>query len=836
MPKPNIKQVERPWFRLTLLLLCGIGFYLGRLIWSTDQLPGWLNSPSVAVFYPIAQSLSQIHAGTASTKLPLWHPLLGTGVPLWATWEGQNICGNPIQWLLVFLDWTARLRWLVTIELCLAAVAFWRFVVLLRMPAPLASLATILFAGNPWLVGQVWNGRYDVGLAAICVPWAMHAVVRRRRERSFSPVGQCFHAGLRLAPVAFTNGLAAWVVIVGAALWVASIWKSGLEADSKRGLFFSPKAILRWGRAILGTTALVGLLCAPSRFPSWELLANSVSIPFGLPNYDSHLSDLLEAFVPVVLMEHLSTGAEAGTSELHSLVPRKFAFPYYGLIFAGVAYGVVRLLVAARNSHLARSHLRNPRVKRWLQLIGRAAVLWATLIVFEHGLHRWQLGTLWGISIPALGFVVVLSALAIAIPQAVVVWTRSQRERGHWIALYASLAAAYLAVACAIWILPDTTWTNLVGGGHSKSTEVRIAFDSMPTSAEPPALGVESSKSDALFVCVRQAVLALLFVLCLVGTMKGETRRRLLWLIVVLTLVDLRMASAPLMGFTRIHTLPKSPNLDSSQENASSHQRVLVFGSPEQVLFPLFSGYAVLNPPLTKIPQDFGETAELCPALYISDKKRVSNETLKRLFASSGVRYAFVAPENTQFVPEWWGSLFHPCREVDRTQGWKCYKFQEPWPRTTVWHRIVGVNGGREGRLRILTQEWSGSEIYVDGLRQLEPSARDLLNSLARGPASTGSTRVLWDLGNDFLAECQTQIPGIIVVQDVTYPGWKCFVNGVPVSPLRTNGWMRSAFVKEGFSRVRFLFAPYSVRFGFYFGAVGLGILTFVSFRKRFTG
>ncbi len=67
--------------------------------------------------------------------------------------------------------------------------------------------------------------------------------------------------------------------------------------------------------------------------------------------------------------------------------------------------------------------------------------------------------------------------------------------------------------------------------------------------------------------------------------------------------------------------------------------------------------------------------------------------------------------------------------------------------------------------------------------------------------------------------------PGIVVLADVFYPGWKLEIDGKPAEILRTNRMMRGAFVQAGKHTLTYYYDPDSFRFGKWLSLAGLGIL-----------
>ena len=64
--------------------------------------------------------------------------------------------------------------------------------------------------------------------------------------------------------------------------------------------------------------------------------------------------------------------------------------------------------------------------------------------------------------------------------------------------------------------------------------------------------------------------------------------------------------------------------------------------------------------------------------------------------------------------------------------------------------------------------------------------------------------------------------PGLLVLPDVYYPGWKASVNGQDERIHPTNGAFRGVVVPEGTSRVEFRYAPRAFPLGVALAIAGL--------------
>jgi uncharacterized membrane protein YfhO len=75
------------------------------------------------------------------------------------------------------------------------------------------------------------------------------------------------------------------------------------------------------------------------------------------------------------------------------------------------------------------------------------------------------------------------------------------------------------------------------------------------------------------------------------------------------------------------------------------------------------------------------------------------------------------------------------------------------------------------------------------------------------------------------VAEAAAQVPSLVVLTDVYYPGWKATVDGRPATIERVDYLLRGVLVPPGRHRVEFTYEPASWRVGWVLSFVGLSLL-----------
>jgi len=99
---------------------------------------------------------------------------------------------------------------------------------------------------------------------------------------------------------------------------------------------------------------------------------------------------------------------------------------------------------------------------------------------------------------------------------------------------------------------------------------------------------------------------------------------------------------------------------------------------------------------------------------------------------------------------------------------------------------------------------WVGN----DDLTQIGP----YLSRQATSPSET--VKVTYPDPQQAVLEVSLDSPGLVILADVHYPGWKLAIDGKPAPIYRVNGLMRGAAVSSGAHRLVYTYRPQSFRFG----------------------
>jgi len=85
----------------------------------------------------------------------------------------------------------------------------------------------------------------------------------------------------------------------------------------------------------------------------------------------------------------------------------------------------------------------------------------------------------------------------------------------------------------------------------------------------------------------------------------------------------------------------------------------------------------------------------------------------------------------------------------------------------------------------------------------------------------TGTASITVAGTNMVALDVQTDAQGVLVLNDIFYPGWKARVDGKPAEVYRANGLVRGVFIDRGFHSVEFRYMPLSFVIGGVLALVG---------------
>ena len=141
----------------------------------------------------------------------------------------------------------------------------------------------------------------------------------------------------------------------------------------------------------------------------------------------------------------------------------------------------------------------------------------------------------------------------------------------------------------------------------------------------------------------------------------------------------------------------------------------------------------------------------------------------------------------------------------------KVYENRDAFPRAFVVHRVEVASETHEAIARMNEEDFDPAQTAV-----IEGElSKDQLAILAASPVSdTSSAEITHYSNNKVELTARMDTPGLLVLSDTYYPGWKAYVDGkrVPIYP--TDLAIRSVFVPAGEHEVKFVFSPGSFKLG----------------------
>jgi uncharacterized membrane protein YfhO len=87
---------------------------------------------------------------------------------------------------------------------------------------------------------------------------------------------------------------------------------------------------------------------------------------------------------------------------------------------------------------------------------------------------------------------------------------------------------------------------------------------------------------------------------------------------------------------------------------------------------------------------------------------------------------------------------------------------------------------------------------------------------------------------DEIIVQTNLSSPGILVLSEIWYPGWKAYDNGKPSEILRANYLLRGIYLDEGLHKVKFLYDPVSLKMGGSITIISLILIsTFILIRRK---
>lgn len=139
----------------------------------------------------------------------------------------------------------------------------------------------------------------------------------------------------------------------------------------------------------------------------------------------------------------------------------------------------------------------------------------------------------------------------------------------------------------------------------------------------------------------------------------------------------------------------------------------------------------------------------------------------------------------------------------------KIYENLRVLPRTFVVHQIKRANNYQIAQTLASHRNFDFTKQAI-----VEEEIPNVLRITYQGPTHSHAEIVHYGARNVEL-KVQTSRPGLAILTDVYYPGWRAQVNGQPANIYRVNGLFRGVWLPKGEHKVIFSYWPPSYQLGF---------------------
>ena len=143
-------------------------------------------------------------------------------------------------------------------------------------------------------------------------------------------------------------------------------------------------------------------------------------------------------------------------------------------------------------------------------------------------------------------------------------------------------------------------------------------------------------------------------------------------------------------------------------------------------------------------------------------------------------------------------------RRVHEEDELKVYEVSDPFPHAWVVHEIQAVDNDEEAYALLNRDDFDlrRSAVVSDAPH------------FDRNTAEGATAQVIETAPNSFVVQADLPAPGLLILSEIYYPGWKAMVDGQPAPLLRTDIVLRGVPVPAGSHRVELHYAPQSLSIG----------------------
>jgi len=166
------------------------------------------------------------------------------------------------------------------------------------------------------------------------------------------------------------------------------------------------------------------------------------------------------------------------------------------------------------------------------------------------------------------------------------------------------------------------------------------------------------------------------------------------------------------------------------------------------------------------------------------------------------------------------GRIDHPNWELVFDEGMRIYRNRCEWPRAFMVH-----SAERAASLEDALQRIKSGAVNAATTAVLEDPPEGVFESLPADSRPATTVAIARYRFNTVDLGVTAEQPGIVVLCDVLYPGWRAYVDGQPAPILKADGIFRGVKVPAGEHRVSFRFEPEPLRRGMMLMGAGAAIM-----------
>lgn len=220
-------------------------------------------------------------------------------------------------------------------------------------------------------------------------------------------------------------------------------------------------------------------------------------------------------------------------------------------------------------------------------------------------------------------------------------------------------------------------------------------------------------------------------------------------------------------------------------------------------LSPWFTGRKFYYPEV----KDFTERTDLCPVLTFSEfmetKERDFVEdkirSLLPFYSLLGVRYILTsAPDINKNIRQESPLYFPPVYNGEVN----IFENQAALKRAFIVHQTDFAPNFQKAQRKLAEEDFDPGKTVI---------LEEALSLGDHAPAPEQDFATIEDYTpNKVVISAETKTPGILVLTDVFYPGWKAFLDGQETKVYRVDGLVRGVYLPQGHHQIIFRYAPIS--------------------------